>query len=65
MKKLIVLLAVVASIGGNAQDISEFKKPTTKAVKSTTAPVTRSEARTVLDRAWTVLAKGLKLTLVV
>ncbi|MDH4387934.1 MAG: hypothetical protein QE269_04345 [Fimbriimonas sp.] len=61
MKKLIVLLAVVASIGGNAQDISEFKKPTPKVVKSTTAPVTRSEAHKVLDRAWTVLAKGLKL----
>lgn len=61
MKNLLVLFAIVATIGVHAQDNSEFKKPTTKVVKATTAPVTRSEARKVLDRAWTVLAKGLKL----
>ncbi|MEI7577668.1 MAG: hypothetical protein WCK51_12305 [Armatimonadota bacterium] len=52
-----LILATLCS----AQSGEEFKKPTPKVVKTSVAPVTRAEARKVLDRAWSVLAKGLKL----
>ncbi len=61
MKFVLVLLAFCLSWVAVAQDQGEFRKPTTKEVKVSAAPVTRAEARKVLDRAWTVLAKGLKL----
>lgn len=62
MRKILILVSLVISSAVFAQDTGEFKKPTPKAVKTSTAPVTRAEARKVLDRAWSILAKGLKLT---
>ena len=62
MKNFLPILLMLATCFGVAQDQGEFKKPTSKVVKASSAPVTRAEARKVLDRAWTVLAKGLKLT---
>ena len=61
MKQALIFLALCFSLSAFAQDQGEFKKPAPKAVKASSAPVTRAEARKVLDRAWTVLAKGLKL----
>lgn len=55
------LLGVVLVASAFAQEQGEFKKSVSKTIKSTSAPVTRAEARKVLDRAWTVMVKGLKL----
>jgi hypothetical protein len=61
MKSFLLLIVFFAATLVVGQDTGEFKKPTMKPVKVTSAPVTRAEARKVLDRAWMVLAKGLKM----
>jgi hypothetical protein len=61
MKFLFLFLVLLVASVSPAQDGGEFKKPTTKVVKASTAPVTKAEARKVLDKAWSVLQKGLKL----
>lgn len=63
MKTCVALFVVSLASLGSSQDTGEFKKPTTKAVKTSSGPVTKAEARKVLDRAWVVMAKGLKMSM--
>lgn len=62
MKLISVALLVVAATTSFAQDGGqEFKKPQPKSVKTSTAPVTRSEANKVFGKLWTALSEGLSI----
>lgn len=51
----------VCSVGFGQAGNSEFKKPTVKVVKSTAAPVTKSEAKKTFDKVWLALTDGLSI----
>jgi hypothetical protein len=60
MKLFVPLLFFTLCFSVNAQDgPPEFKKPQTKAVKVSNAPVTKSEAKKVFDKLWNALSEGL------
>jgi hypothetical protein len=58
---LVLIASAVVSISlGQTKSTDDSKKKHVKAVKSTSAPVTRAEARAVFEKAWKALATGLK-----
>ncbi|MEI8283222.1 MAG: hypothetical protein WCG75_12515 [Armatimonadota bacterium] len=64
MKSVWLVIGVLgASLAlGQDQAPDKLNHPKTKPVKSTTAPVTHAEAKTVFDLAWKSLTTGIKVT---
>ena len=62
MKVVLITVALVVSSFAFAQvkDSEDVKLKQPKEIKSSTAPVTHTEAIAVFDKAWSALAKGLK-----